>query len=508
MKLSYGVRGHYVSIPLEDRAIGPDHNGQFGDPCFNVPKHIVISGLIRPLYVREGTPLTIVEEGKGNLYVVSQHPIMIDYPVIEVPEDRLLRMVELISLSDPDAIIAVIPRLPSSCIGEYLRLLLVEEWRNNLEIMRHLRSIEMLCYQHTSEGKPVRGVFWIRGSYVRERVGQDWLKFSHPSIQCCDLAVSVGYHGIASDCPYNIGGDAALDTPPLYQGHLLGLTPQQIRHLRNFGLFNQLCNIANGVAMSHYMGRRLSTIGFLPHYNETRIVPLSEIIDVTMLKSTIRRGYRTVLTDEPSPPDIPPFSEELHLLFCHWGDAYRLLRNEDRPLWIGCSMRRVMSSIESMALLRTFQPSQGVREVVESIVSTLGDFTAIHLRLEDDWLSDMLCVAQSQSEAVTEMLWRAYTDAMKEIMSPEDTCYVCTHLGKSPNRNNYLLDNLREMYPRTITCPPWRDKYNLQVGREVDALIDYLVCLRASKFIGVNHSTFSITTSIILSSYGRKVILI
>lgn len=78
----------------------------------------------------------------------------------------------------------------------------------------------------------------------------------------------------------------------------------------------------------------------------------------------------------------------------------------------------------------------------------------------------------------------------------DDTIYICSGLGKFPNINNRLLLELEKQFPNIkesskITIPAYKDLK----GRELYAIVDYIIAQGSSFFLGHGLSTFSILLS-------------
>ena len=121
-----------------------------------------------------------------------------------------------------------------------------------------------------------------------------------------------------------------------------------------------------------------------------------------------------------------------------------------------------------------------------------GKYNVVHLRLEDDWLTYFSPLAKLSPEKYTIKLAGDYYVSMKKLFSADDTIFLATHLLKSKNTNNHLIAEFQKTYPNIIFTIPWRDKFSdFMKGREIDAIVDYLICLNGEKFIGLYYSTFS-----------------
>ena len=138
--------------------------------------------------------------------------------------------------------------------------------------------------------------------------------------------------------------------------------------------------------------------------------------------------------------------------------------------------------------------SSQVRQIVNYVKSSTNIpsyYKSTHLRLEDDIIKLRPFKDISELE-YGESVYNKYKDLFKAFFNPEDTIFVATHLLKSENRYNYIIDELKTIYPKMVMTNDWRSEFpNFHLGRDIDALIDYILCLESSFFIGYGFSTFS-----------------
>lgn len=129
------------------------------------------------------------------------------------------------------------------------------------------------------------------------------------------------------------------------------------------------------------------------------------------------------------------------------------------------------------------------------------------LRLDNDWINHLVSTSETTSNEITNNLFNSYIKAMEKYFSTDDKIYISTHLLKSNNQNNYLIDIIKQKY-NVITSIPWRDNFKLPIEREIDAIIDYLLCINADKFIGYEGSTFSSNIAYLSQSDNKTSVLI
>lgn len=259
------------------------------------------------------------------------------------------------------------------------------------------------------------------------------------------------------------------------------------------GLMNQLIALASGMYLAHLLGRDFYCEGFYPQYNDkSRILPLHEIVDVGASTATLRTRMVT------SRPEM----EQTINLGCLLGNrkvffsSLKTLYDRDwSVLHIGCPffynldekddlILDVLSLVSKLTFTKTFtdlalsyQPKQ--------------EYVAVHLRLEDDMLAFLKSLGMSPIQYISKFR-KVLSSLPKEV-----PVFVASNLNKEKNACNFVLQELQKTH-QVFTSQ------SLGQGREIDALVDYLICLGAVSFVGADQaSTFS--RVIFCSKTGTKV---
>lgn len=259
------------------------------------------------------------------------------------------------------------------------------------------------------------------------------------------------------------------------------------------GLMNQLISLASGMYIAHLLGRDFYCQGFYPQYNDnSRILPLAEIVDVETTISCLR----TRMTEtEPKEGHSVNLASLLHdrktfLSFL------KTLYDRDWPvLYIGCPffynldekddlVMHVLSLVSKLTFTKTFTDLALIYQPKQPYVS-------VHLRLEDDMLAFLKSLGLSPIQ---------YISKFRKVLSslPEEVpIFVASNLNKEKNVCNFVLQELQKTH-QVFTSQ------SLGRGREIDALVDYLICLGGVSFVGADQaSTFS--RVIFCSKTGIKV---
>ena len=276
-----------------------------------------------------------------------------------------------------------------------------------------------------------------------------------------------------------------------------------INELGPTGLFNQLMHIVTGLILANLMGRNIYKPTFLPNYNSLNSVPLSDVIDVEHLNKVLLSLNMTcqIHMDVDVPNDLFVISQYRNnflskIEFTPVQSILDKLRNEDQHKYL--DLGSVFGQISEYKELELnihknilFQPQY--YKILEycKLNYLQGSYNAVHLRLEDDWISCMSPIYCTTFEGYSELLMRNYNKSMESLFLPTDKIYIASHLGKAKNRNNNIIERIREKYPNIVTVIDWRKHFTVTKGREIDAIIDYLICLDSQKFIGIYWSTYS-----------------
>ena len=267
------------------------------------------------------------------------------------------------------------------------------------------------------------------------------------------------------------------------------------------GLFNQLINLINGLIIGHLTQRVIYHPRFLPNYNSLDSIPLEEILDLVHLnqllsslnlntsiefnktvdeKEWVISKYYNKLTNPLTTNSLDEICSKLFQEdspYLNIGSVFGLLSTNDLEDVLFGQIRFLPKYYEVLNHCLTYFNSK---------------YNTIHLRLEDDWINFISESSRISFEDYTQKLFNDYLLSMEKIFSPNDTIFLATHLLKSNNRNNHLIDRIRITYPNLVYSIPWRDNFpDFLPGREIDAIIDYLIGINGERFIGLYFSTYS-----------------
>lgn len=273
------------------------------------------------------------------------------------------------------------------------------------------------------------------------------------------------------------------------------------------GLMYQLINLMNGISLSSSVGRYIYNPNFLLDFDKNNWIPLSAIIDIRHLNQMLNSLNLNVqiITNEIKEKWIRP---EYYNTVCSTNFRNKIvdkLSKEEYPyLDIGDVFSLTIEKDDKVEL----ELYKNIRFMPEFYVAInyiknnfLGEeYNVVHLRLEDDFIAHNTAYYGHAFEKYTTVLLNRYLEAMRKVFSSEDKIYLATHLLKASYINNYVINLIREEFPNIVTTVPWRTQVNLPLGKQVNAIVDYLISLDAKKFVGMHGSDFSILISRIRGS--------
>ncbi len=246
----------------------------------------------------------------------------------------------------------------------------------------------------------------------------------------------------------------------------------------------------------------ISRYNFYPQYNDQRAYPLNKVIDIPRLNNLITD---LGLNSQIEYSDKQYYYYRYNNVYNCISLLYEIRHQSQSHLNLG----NVFYSTDGMfdtdhdpyiqniyrILLTNIPFSEEINHIVENVKNSLKlkEYHSLHLRLEDDYMA-MHLTADPNDADFAQKLYQKYKENMAKIIPIYDKIFVATNLGKTGNKNNFMLDELKRQYPNVVTSELWRLNYaQFPEGREFDAIIDYLICCGGKSYIGLGNSTFSRT---------------
>jgi hypothetical protein len=280
------------------------------------------------------------------------------------------------------------------------------------------------------------------------------------------------------------------------------------------GLFNQFTHLIHAIFIADSLKRNIYAPKFLPDYNSLNSVPFNEIIDIVKLNDLLKaeslkvsivdtliippnkwnRKYHNKVTRPIGPSSLEQIKE--------------LLQDENDPyLDIGLCYRLATSPNAELKLFDNLPFNNKILDVVRYCKEVyLGEhYQVLHLRLEDDWIQEMTQSYPVSPDWAANFLYNKFLEFIRTRFDPKCRIYIATHLGKGEHQYNFLLKRLKETLHNITDQIHWRTHFpEILPGREVDALVDYLICKDSDDFVGIWESTFARTIHNVRVKHNQK----
>jgi hypothetical protein len=273
-----------------------------------------------------------------------------------------------------------------------------------------------------------------------------------------------------------------------------------------WGLFNQLISFINGLIIANQVNRHVYEPRFLVNYDNLESIPISSIINIDQLNQILKLLNIDICVIKDDKPWIKSKNHgSTTLISKSLAIVCENIENQDSQyLDIGNTFNLELDKGEYLSKIE--------KELFYNIPFTsifydildfckenylTNNYSAVHLRLEDDWID--FTKNGKDFNIHSENLLSNYFKKMEDIFSSNDNIYLATHLLKLSHANNYMIDIIKLKYPNMVTNIPWRNNFNLHIGREIDALVDYIICINSEKFLATSGSTFSAIVCQVLS---------
>ena len=262
------------------------------------------------------------------------------------------------------------------------------------------------------------------------------------------------------------------------------------------GLVNQLYSLVNGIIICHLTNHDLAVPRFYPQYNLLETIPLEDILDLPHLQKIMEElEIKVYILPVPSGeyakskhfnPALGPIN---HFGLKHIVES---LKSETGTKNLGYVFSDLLFKETPLfpELIRRIKFSPEFEEIVESL-KIPEEYLGVHLRIEDDMLEHFKKDIQylNENKFLEDCGRNLYLNYRKKIFG-DKKIFLATYLGKKDHRMNWILADLSKDY--TIIPGSWRKHFpQIPSGREIDAIIDYIVMTRATRFIGFRRSTFS-----------------
>lgn len=495
-----------LSIDSRCSLQGIFYNDVFTDPIPNIQKSLVIEEdtLSSPIRIMENTPIIIDMRDERYLDTVviyggsdTHESFNSDMKMLE--GRKILRYenvteehIKEVASTYPDSLIVVLSREDDMTDFDYI----IANIDQLIRVAEILPSINVICRYRYTDNSLSSSSFCARASSILSHLRNGRWTISLYTYMEWD-----------SESLFNVTSmySTRVRKPSSSDKKFLKIDPLICR----YGLLNQLNNICNALVLGHMTGRDVLEPRFNTHYNAPTSVPFSYIIDIYCLNNYLKsKNIYASMTPTIDVGEASPITdiESMPVWYSSMQDVANRIPIESPVVNIGCSMPNILRTPEAIDILANMKFSRIFCDAASYSMGNIdGEYCCLHLRLEDDWIS--LMHASTDFNETSQYLLHCYEIAISSV--PEDIpIYICTGLGKSPNVNDPLLEHIKQKYPRALTSRPWRMIYDLPEGREIDAIVDYIIGTSAHMMIGDGKSTFSLAIACMMKAQNKQYILI
>jgi hypothetical protein len=309
----------------------------------------------------------------------------------------------------------------------------------------------------------------------------------------------------------------------------------------DYGLNHQLWCIVKGLMIGHYVGRDIVVNGFFPDYNHHYHIPIEQIIDIDKTNERlIKAGFNSkiVINDlniewKQSKYQNPFLSEFVnHDWNKRFVNMIHALKKESKEnenynldilttfIWPVMYYFRDNQILHNQ-LINIFCQlvfSTTIQNIVKQTKIDCGldnlEYHSCHMRLENDWVEHITKKyninnkhlgkpKEEYSQEIFEIIFSYIKNTDKKI-------FIATGLGKSDQENNFLLEKLLKIFPSKICISKnldcWKNLFpGTKFGRELNGLIDLIICLDSKQYLGGCYSSFSETIKLVFNYNHKKI---
>lgn len=270
--------------------------------------------------------------------------------------------------------------------------------------------------------------------------------------------------------------------------------------LKSSGLFNQLFSLVNAIIIGVKLSKNIYIEYFYPLYNNDNKIDINEIININKTNINLQQLKIKLFTKSDLNIDINWNNDNINCLI-----PFKQDRTEERVF----NEINKLQNIEFININDTFGVyfarnknfyyifynilkdivfSNKIYENLDLIIKNYKipiDFKSVHLRLEDDYWRE-----------AKEKIIYLFNQEFKNY-NKNDFIFISTGLNPK-DKYYYILEEFKKIYPNSIILNKTPEI------REIDAIYDYLICIRSNEFLGIIDSTFSEVINYNFLSTNRK----
>jgi hypothetical protein len=272
----------------------------------------------------------------------------------------------------------------------------------------------------------------------------------------------------------------------------LYITLKGIAHM--CGLFNQMISLAGSIVMACITGSDLYVEGFQPAFDKPGMVPLNHVIDLRELNRLLQslKIKSSVFGPTVYEAEIPVkqtgggLEANINIIRASSDPSINLGPMFNMSYTITCPLASTLRDF----ILDHLPFSHEFTRVAQKLVDGYR-YNAVHLRIEDDL---KFLPESRQASSFTQWLTVLEQKFLVELQTKTFPLTTPLFIATSLKPDHRVISQIRKRFPKVYIKPKnWRKLTGskLPVGREIDAIIDYLICTKAQNFVGYHHSTFS-----------------
>ena len=266
------------------------------------------------------------------------------------------------------------------------------------------------------------------------------------------------------------------------------------------GLCNQLISVFQGIALAKASGRRLWIQGFQPAFNVYPDYGRKAIEDVFVVEE-LSRVFEWPISGVPGWVDTrewPSPQRASQAKFFKRPSFLSAPSVKDKPVVYGgflffkdfpCADERSLFLTSILSLV-----TRRVRETYEWVMATLGltpgTYQVLHLRLEEDMVAHLAKRSKAKVGKVRDVLMGLYNEVVDK-MDKHCKTFICVGTALVPATEAYLATIAQGFQGVTSKAQKQGIAVRLGKGRELAALIDFMIALGGTRFGGTSVSSFS-----------------
>lgn len=255
-------------------------------------------------------------------------------------------------------------------------------------------------------------------------------------------------------------------------------------------LIEQMYSLITGILIGHFVGRNIILSGFYTHRGQNVQSPIDHIIDIPRLNLLLNQLQ---LTTQVSSVNLLPQEFKTPMISSAISTYYNPIEIFQDQGFIDTLIKLKSETTTTVTLGDTFSDwlfphhdDRGISRLFKKILAGIkftprfykivetrkpqNPYKVIHFGLEDNTLSD---------EALINIIDK-YKEKLSTFANSNDSVYLSSSNSKYVDM--LVTDELRSHYPRLIIGTP---------EEEIDAIIDYLICIQGTDFLGHHLSYFS-----------------